>query len=134
MAQFSVKIMLLTGSVLGENQQVDVPKVFLDYLFMGQSSLTAAPVLIVLSAVWHRNMTKYGERGYRYMLLEAGHLMQNIILCAMQHGLASCNMGGFFDIELGDLLQLRSDEETAVYACALGTPVSLPKMGLRDLG
>jgi hypothetical protein len=48
--------------------EADFPKVLLDYLFMGQASLTAAPALLVLSAVWKRTLMKYGDRGYRYML------------------------------------------------------------------
>lgn len=114
--------------------EAEYPKVLLDYLFMGQASLTAAPALLVLSAVWHRSMTKYGDRGYRYMLFEAGHVMQNINLSAASRGLGSCNIGGFFDVELGELIQLDRDTETPLYACAIGLPAEEGRMAQRDIG
>lgn len=114
--------------------EADFPKVLLDYLFMGQASLTAAPALLVLSAVWKRSMTKYGDRGYRYMLFEAGHVMQNINLSAARRGLGSCNIGGFFDVELGEILQLDRDIETPLYACAVGFPATENRMEQRDIG
>jgi SagB-type dehydrogenase family enzyme len=114
--------------------EASIPKVLLDYLFMGQASLTAAPAILVLSAVWERTMTKYGDRGYRYMLLEAGHVMQNINLSAAGRGLGSCNIGGFFDVELGDLLQLDRDSETPLYACAIGVSTTEDRMAQRDIG
>lgn len=114
--------------------EADFPKVLLDYLFMGQASLTAAPALLVLSAVWRRTLTKYGDRGYRYMLFEAGHVMQNINLSAARRGLGSCNIGGFFDVELGELMQLDREAETPLYACALGLPAAESRMDQRDIG
>lgn len=113
--------------------EAEFPKVMLDYLFMGQASLTAAPALLVLSGVWERTLTKYGDRGYRYMLFEAGHVMQNINLSAARRGLGSCNIGGFFDVELGELLQLDRDRETPLYACALGRPAASERMIQRDI-
>ena len=110
----------------------ELPKAFLDYVFMGQSSLTAAPALLVISGVWKRTMTKYGDRGYRYMMFEAGHVMQNINLCAARWGLGSCNIGGFFDAELGDALRLDGDLETPLYACAIGVPAVQGRMRQRD--
>ena len=113
--------------------RVDVPKPLLDHVFMGQAGLTAAPALVVLSGVWERCMFKYGDRAYRYMLFEAGHAMQTLNLAALGYGLGSCNMGGFFDEELGHLLGLDPERETPLYACALGVPGSGTKMGMRDL-
>lgn len=113
--------------------RIDLPKPLLDHVFMGQSALTAAPVLLVLSGVWDRCLFKYGDRAYRYMLFEAGHVMQTLNLAGLGLGLGSCNMGGFFDEELGQLLALDADRETPLYACALGIPASETKMGMRDL-
>lgn len=36
-----------------------------------------ASLAIVMTAVFWRNQQKYGERGYRFILLEAGHIGQN---------------------------------------------------------
>lgn len=47
---------------------------------------------------------RYGERGYRYMLLEAGHIAQNLILALALQGISSCPIGAFDDQVATDLL------------------------------
>jgi len=112
---------------------VVVPAAFLTYLFMGQSQLTQAPVLGVLSAAFGRTMKKYGDRGYRYILLEAGHVMQNLNLACTSLGLGSCNIGGFFDDELAGLLGLPVAQEAVLYAVAIGMPAATGRQQQRDL-
>lgn len=111
----------------------ELPEALLAYLFMGQATLIAAPVLLVISAVWGRSLMKYGDRGYRYLLLEAGHAMQNVNLACPEVGLESCNIGGFFDQELAELLRMDPELETPLYACALGRPRDNDRMLRRDL-
>lgn len=112
---------------------VEVPPPFLTYLFMGQAQLTAAPLLVVLSAAFGRTMKKYGDRGYRYILLEAGHAMQNLNLASTVLGLGSCNIGGFFDDELAGLLGLPAAHEGVLYATAIGMPAAAGRQQQRDL-
>lgn len=109
------------------------PLPFLTYLFMGQAQLVAAPVLVVLSAAFGRTMKKYGDRGYRYILLEAGHAMQNLNLACTALGLGSCNIGGFFDEELAALLGLPVAHEGVLYAVAIGWPAAASRQQQRDL-
>ena len=49
-------------------------------------------------------MGKYGARGYRFALLEAGHQAENICLMAVQLGLDSLCIGGFHDMSLNTIL------------------------------
>jgi SagB-type dehydrogenase family enzyme len=44
-----------------------------------------------------RTEAKYGGRGYRFLLLEAGHLMQNLCLLSASLGLSTVPLGGFFE-------------------------------------
>jgi len=76
--------------------------------------------VIVMAAVFLRTQAKYGPRGYRYILLEAGHVGQNICLRAMELGLESLCMGGFLDSALNNLLALKPKEEGVVYTVAAG--------------
>lgn len=99
-----------------------LPRDLLQYLFMGQPYAADAAVVFVLSAVFDRNLRKYGARGYRYLLMEAGHVGQNLSLLAAGMGLGACCLGGFFDVELSSLLRLDLAEEGAVYAIAVGHP------------
>lgn len=79
-----------------------------------------ANLVIYLAAVFKRTQKKYGPRGYRYILLEAGHVAQNICLLAAEQGLGSLCMGGFLDAKLNHLLGLEGDQEAVVYSVAVG--------------
>ena len=79
-------------------------------------------VAFVLTARLPRVQTKYGERGYRFALLESGHIAQNILLMATALGLNSLPAGGFFDAGLTHLLGIDGDEECGVYVILAGQP------------
>jgi SagB-type dehydrogenase family enzyme len=84
--------------------------------------LENANVLVVMGAVFDRTLHKYGARGYRYILLEAGHVAQNLCLLAAERGLASLCVGGFRDAALNRLLALEPPTEAAVYCVGIGHP------------
>jgi SagB-type dehydrogenase family enzyme len=79
----------------------------------------AAAILVVTSLFW-RSRFKYGARGYRFALLEAGHLVQNAILAAAALDLPALPLGGFFDRRLDALVRADGIEESSVYALLLG--------------
>jgi SagB-type dehydrogenase family enzyme len=89
--------------------------VFLTYPFVHDANL-----IVCFGADFRRTQKKYGPRGYRYILLEAGHAAQNLCLSAADLGLGSLCMGGFFDAALNALLGLRPLEEAIVYSVAVG--------------
>jgi SagB-type dehydrogenase family enzyme len=81
---------------------------------------TSCGVLVVLTAVFWRTRFKYGLRGYRFALLEAGHAVQNALLAATALGLGSVPLAWFFDARLDEVLALDGVEESALYAAAIG--------------
>lgn len=87
---------------------------------LDQDFLAQAGAVLVLTAVHLRTVWKYGERGYRYVLLDAGHVAENIQLEATSLGLGSCAVGAFYDDELNALLGVNPEEEFAVLAVAVG--------------
>jgi SagB-type dehydrogenase family enzyme len=87
---------------------------------LGQDFLGQANVCFVLSAIFQRTRWKYRERAYRYVLLEAGHVGQNLYLAAASMGLGACAVGAFLDDDLNDLLGLDGREEAVVYLLAVG--------------
>jgi SagB-type dehydrogenase family enzyme len=58
-----------------------------------------------------RVMTKYGERGLRFLLLEAGHLMQSLGLASASLGLVTVPLGGYFEADLARKLALLPSDE-----------------------
>ena len=79
-----------------------------------------ASVAIVMSAIFWRMQNKYGERGYRNILLEAGHIGQNIYLISEALGLKCCAQAGTIDESLEKFLSLDGREESIVYGFAIG--------------
>lgn len=92
--------------------------------FYGQPWAEAAGAVIVLTAVFERTQAKYGPRGYRFALLEAGHVGQNICLLAQERGLGAVCLGGFVDSRLNALLRIDGRCEGALYAVAVGHPAT----------
>lgn len=87
---------------------------------VGQEMVEKAPLILLISGVFRRTQKKYKERGYRFVLLEAGHLGQNISLAAAALGLKCCAIGGFDDDICNCLLYLNDEEESVIYLFALG--------------
>jgi SagB-type dehydrogenase family enzyme len=81
---------------------------------------TEASLLVFVTAVFGRTVFKYGDRGYRFILLEAGHVAQNLNLAAAGLGLSCINLGGFFDRQVDDLLDLDGLTHSTVYMVAIG--------------
>jgi len=79
-----------------------------------------ANLIFFLTAVFKRSQKKYGPRGYRYILLEAGHIGQNICLAATEQGLGSLCMGGYFDGKLNGFLGFDGLRDGVVYSLAVG--------------
>lgn len=80
----------------------------------------AAAIILITASFW-RNRAKYGHRAYRYVLLEAGHIAQNILLTATALGLTSVPWGGYFDRPVDQMLGLDGVNEGTVYLISVGT-------------
>jgi SagB-type dehydrogenase family enzyme len=104
--------LIKAGSLLGEQPGALVADQF----------VRDANVVVFIAAVFARTQKKYGPRGYRYILLEAGHVAQNLCLLATEQGLGSLCMGGFMDSKLNRFLGLDGIREAVVYGVGIGYP------------
>ncbi len=118
-------------SCIEQISKIDLPPLYLSQLFMNQFYLSNASCIFIITSMVERNMWKYGDRGYRYILFEAGHLAQNINLVSQALGLGSLNLGGFFDHEMANLLKIDIEEEIPLYAVAMGNPSNTSKEKIR---
>jgi SagB-type dehydrogenase family enzyme len=87
---------------------------------LGQQFMAQAAVNFIWTAVLRRNFHKYGNRGLRYVFLDAGHICANLLLAAEALGAASCPVAAFFDDEVNDIVGIDGDEETALYLASVG--------------
>jgi SagB-type dehydrogenase family enzyme len=82
--------------------------------------LDGGAAVLLLLAVFGRTRFKYGLRGYRFALLEAGHVVQNVALAAVALDLAALPLGGFYDAQVDDLVGADGVEESVVYGVVVG--------------
>jgi SagB-type dehydrogenase family enzyme len=82
--------------------------------------------VVVLAAFFERTMWKYDDpNAYRVILIEAGHIGQNMLLMATEEGLAACPTAALSHDRLFDMLELPSRITCApVYAIAIGAKQS----------
>lgn len=92
----------------------------LSFALFDQPFLAKAAFTVVVGAVFTRTLVKYDERGYRLMLLDAGHAMQNLLLAAHAEGLGATALGGFLDDKLNDLVKLNGIDENVLYCASVG--------------
>lgn len=93
---------------------------WLSIAFGKEEWLKNAAVLFIITGVLGRTHIKYGDRGYRYMLIETGHLAQNLCLLATELGLGTCPIGGFIDDKINQLLDIQLQKEFSLYVIAIG--------------
>lgn len=88
--------------------------------YFGQSWVAQASCLIIITAIFRRNCVKYSNRGYRYVMIEVGHMGQNFYLNSAALDIACCTIGGFADKKLEKLLDIDGVKESVVYILAIG--------------
>ncbi len=86
-----------------------------------QDFFAQSPLCFIITAVPQRTTQKYGERGYRYIHIEVGHVGQNIQLQGTALGLAVGIAGAFRDNKLSELLNL-DEGEIPLYLMPVGYP------------
>jgi SagB-type dehydrogenase family enzyme len=85
----------------------------------GQGFIAQAAATFVLAAEFERTTGRYGERGIRYVYMEAGHAGQNIHLQAEALGLGSVAIGAFDDDAVSRVLKLSENLEP-IYMVTVG--------------
>jgi SagB-type dehydrogenase family enzyme len=81
-----------------------------------------AAALVLLSNVFGRYTWRYANRGYRYALIDSGHIGENLRLSANSAGLREVPFSDFHDDALNDLLGLDGREEAVCAVSAIGPP------------
>lgn len=133
-ALYPLKVYLVAGNVdnlvngIYEYNPPEHELTFLSYGDMREklanAALWQAPVKngaidVVISAIYEQTTQKYGDRGIRYVHLEAGHAAQNLCLQATALNLGAVTIGAFDDNQVKTILDL-SATETPLYLIPAG--------------
>jgi SagB-type dehydrogenase family enzyme len=93
----------------------------LHYLCLGQELGRDAGAVIFHTADLQAAIRKYGDRAYRYLHLDAGHLGQRLNLAAIRLNLGVSGIAGFFDDRVNEVLGI-PESEAVLYITTLGRP------------
>jgi len=88
---------------------------------LDQRAFETAPAVIVIAGVTERSAVKYGRRAERYVLIEAGHAGQNVLLQAAVIGIGAVPTGAFRDQRVADLFEM-PDGTAPLYLIPVGVP------------
>jgi SagB-type dehydrogenase family enzyme len=86
----------------------------------GQDFIKNSAVTFIWNAVIYRMKWRYGERAYRYIFLDAGHVAQNLYLSAESIGCGVCAIAAFSDDEMNQILNIDGKEQFVIYMAAVG--------------
>ena len=90
-------------------------------LCLGQNLGRDAAAVLFHTADLQKAVAQYGDRVYRYLHMDAGHLGQRLNLAAIRLGLGVSGIAGFFDDEVNEVLGIPTDE-AVLYITTLGQP------------
>ncbi|MEE3896912.1 SagB/ThcOx family dehydrogenase [Priestia megaterium] len=76
--------------------------------------------LIVMTSIFEKSIQKYGERGYRYILLDAGHIGQNLYLMSTDLEIGCVETGGYYEQEIERSIEIDGVREGVIHLVAFG--------------
>jgi len=76
---------------------------------LGQEMIEEAPIDIVIAANYTRTTGRYGQRGIRYVHMEAGHVGQNVHLQVVALNLGTVMIGAFHDSAVKEVLGIKEE-------------------------
>jgi SagB-type dehydrogenase family enzyme len=116
---YNIKSHLIEEIKTGDFRK-DISKAALDQLMCFN-----AAVVFIWTAIFNRSKCKYGERAYRYIYLDAGHIAENLALSATGLKLGSCQIAALYDDEVNKLVNIDGTIESTIYLSVVGFPVEV---------
>jgi SagB-type dehydrogenase family enzyme len=85
-----------------------------------QQFILRGGVVFIWTAVPYRMTWRYGERGYRDLHLDAGHVCQNLYLAAEATGCGTCAIAAFDDDDMNAILGINGYDQFVIYLAVVG--------------
>ncbi len=96
--------------------------------FVNDRASAGSPLAFFLTAIFARSAWKYGNRSYRYHLLDTGHVLENLHLSLKALGYPFENTFDFEDQRVNHLLGLDEEREVALAVCRVGGKLDSPEV------
>ena len=92
----------------------------ISHMLAGQKWAASAPVVVVYTCVAYRAEWRYSSMAHRVVLIDLGHVGQNLMLSASAMGLGSCCIAAYVQDLCDNAIGIDGYEEYTVYACTVG--------------
>jgi SagB-type dehydrogenase family enzyme len=113
------RFLALEHKLAAVNSEKDIAeKIVAGCMGQGFAGLSAATFIWVADVP--RMKWRYGERGYRYLHLDVGHVCQNLYLAAESIGCGACAIAAFDDDLMNEILGLDGKNRFVIYIAAIG--------------
>lgn len=86
----------------------------------GQKFVGEAAVVFIWSVIPYRMEWRYTTRAHKTIVLDAGHLCQNLYLAAEAIGAGTCAIGAYLQEDMDALVGLDGEDEFVIYAAPVG--------------
>jgi SagB-type dehydrogenase family enzyme len=85
-----------------------------------QQFILRSGAVFLWTAVPYRMTWRYGERGFRDLHLDAGHVCQNLYLAAEAIGCGVCAIAAFDDDRMNEMLGINGTDQFLIYLATVG--------------
>jgi SagB-type dehydrogenase family enzyme len=109
----------LSHSLLFEFAEANLPDRIAEAC-LGQRFVGRGAVAFFWSVVPHRMEWRYGAAAHRVLPMDAGHVCQNLYLCAEAIGAGTCAVAAYDQEAVDALLRLDGTEEFVIYLAPVG--------------
>ncbi|MEA2103918.1 MAG: SagB/ThcOx family dehydrogenase [Candidatus Cloacimonadota bacterium] len=87
---------------------------------VGQSFISTGAVVFIWTCIPYRNEWRYSIMGHKPMLLDAGHICQNLYLACESINCGTCAIAAYNQTKIDNLLRLDGEDEFVVYLAPVG--------------
>ncbi len=98
------------------------------------AGVSSAPAAVLLTNIFRRYRHRYANRGYRFALIDSGHIGENLRLASRSSGFGEMCALRFHDDALNELLGVDGREESVCAVHAIGFPGKVAVAAPRALG
>ena len=85
-----------------------------------QTFIGKAPVIFIWTAIPYRIEWRYGRAAHKVILLDAGHVCQNLYIACEAIGAGTCAIAAYDQELIDELLRLDGEDEFVIYLAPVG--------------
>ncbi|MFC1866097.1 SagB/ThcOx family dehydrogenase [Chloroflexota bacterium] len=87
-----------------------------------QDWMANASIVFIWTTIPYRMEWRYGLAAHRVILLDAGHVCQNLYLAGEAIGAGTCAVAAYDQEKMDQVLEIDGNDEFVIYAAAVGRP------------